>query len=103
MEIDGKPSMDDIHDIIGASAIDTVALRHLGEPLMVMCVDDRAYETVEIDHGRGSLELKPIRALKPVNEAATQLYHANCKPGTKHKILGDVVVVPDEDFSDGQD
>ncbi len=35
---------------------------------------------------------------KPVNAKATQLYHANCLPGTTHQIVGDVVIVLDDDF-----
>lgn len=66
---------------IKAEGIDTVQLRHLGRPLHVMLVDD----TGLIDG-------------KPVNEKASQLYWANCRPGTTHPICGDVVVVLDLDF-----
>lgn len=103
MPIDGRCRMHDICEMIGATTLDTVWLRHLGEPRMMMVVDDRAYEYVVINHGRGHYENKPVRALKPVNEAATALYHANCKPGTKHSILGDVVIVPDSDFASDED
>lgn len=72
----------DILKAIGADTIDTVSLRHLGEPLHVMIVDD----TGMLDN-------------KPVNEKATELYHANCHPGTTTPIHGDVVVVPDSDFA----
>lgn len=34
----------------------------------------------------------------PVNAKATELYHANCRPGTTHEIRGDVCIVLDEDF-----
>jgi hypothetical protein len=68
--------------MIGADMIDTVVLRHLGHPVQVMIVDD----TGMIDG-------------KPVNVKATELYHANCHPGTTHQIHGDVVVVPDDDFA----
>lgn len=50
-------------------------------------------------NGNGSFELKCIRARKPVNAKATELYHAVCKPGTTHQIVGDVAIVNDEDFA----
>jgi hypothetical protein len=34
-----------------------------------------------------------------VNEKATALYLANCRPGTKHRIVGDVVIVFDDDHA----
>lgn len=97
----------DIPALIGAEVLDTVNLRHFGYPLMVMSIDDRAYETEMVDHGmkRGPLgdarhlETRPTKALKPVNEIATALYHANCYPGTTHQILGDVFIAPDDDFA----
>ncbi len=67
---------------INAETLDTVALRHMGNPLHVMLIDDSGYE----------------KGL-PVNGEATRLYHLNCKPGTTHQILGDVVIIPDEDFA----
>jgi hypothetical protein len=36
---------------------------------------------------------------KPVNQKATALYHAVCRPGTLHQIHGDVVIVSDRDFT----
>jgi hypothetical protein len=98
-ELHGPVSMADIEQMIGAAGIDTVNLRHMGHPLHVMVVDDNGYETVHVDHGDGHHELKPVRARKPVNEKATNLYWANCKPGTTHQIVGDVVIVPDDDFA----
>jgi hypothetical protein len=85
--------------LIGAAATDTVILRHMGHPLHVMVVDDLGYETELIDHGDGHFESRCVRARKPVNAEATQLYHLNCLPGTTHQIVGDVVIVPDEDFA----
>ena len=41
----------------------------------------------------------PAKPRKPINEKATALYHANCRPGTTHQIVGDVVIVPDEDYA----
>ena len=86
--------------MIDARACDTVALRHLGQPLHVMLVDDYGYETETITLRPGLIEQRPVRALKPVNVKATALYHAECVPGTTHQIVGDVVVVPDDDFAD---
>lgn len=72
-----------IRQIIGAgdSGLDTVSLRHLGRPPVVMLVDD-------LGHDKG----------RPVNPTATALYHANCVPGATHPIVGDVFIAPDSDF-----
>lgn len=83
-----------IAKLIGAGCTDTVNLRD-GR---VMLVDDYGYETETIDHGNGRLELKCTKARKPVNPAATKLYHAICRPGTTHEIVGDVAIVNDADF-----
>jgi hypothetical protein len=91
-------SFEKIHQLIGADMCDTVALRHMGEPLHVMLLDDNGYETKAIEHD-GYVEVRPIRALKPINEEATRLYLLNCLPGTTHQIVGDVVIVPDEDYA----
>jgi hypothetical protein len=88
---------DEIRRLIGADTMDTVALHHMGRPLHVMMVDDMGYETKAVVDGN-TTHLVPVRALKPVNLKATELYHANCMPGTLHQIVGDVLVVPDEDF-----
>lgn len=79
--IDGPCSISQIKTYIGASCLDTVQLRHLGQPRQVMFVDDAGHQ-------------KRL----PVNEKATALYHANCKPGTSHTIRGDVIVALDDDF-----
>lgn len=79
--LDHPANVREVCRLIGADALDTVNLRHLGAPAWVMLVDDAGM----ID-GR------------PVNEKATALYHANCRPGTPHQIHGDVVVAPDSDF-----
>lgn len=70
-----------VRELIGANVLDTVILRHLGQPLHVMIVNDLGHR-----HGL------------PVNAEATRLYLANCVPGTTHEIRGDVFVAPDEDF-----
>lgn len=75
-------SMSQIGALIGAACLDVVALRHLGNPLHVLVVDDQG-------HPKGL----------PVNAAATVLYHANCIPGATHVIRGDAVVLPDDDFA----
>ena len=80
--LDRPHSIREINSLIGANGLDTVQLRHLGRPAHVMLVDD----TGMVDG-------------KPVNEAATKLYWANCRPGTTHPICGDVVVVPDGDYA----
>jgi hypothetical protein len=89
----------DIEKLIGASSTDSVHLRHLGQPTMMMIVDDRGWETKTVHLGDGHIQLQPVRALKPVNVLATELYHANCHPGTTHVIVGDVLVCPDGDFA----
>jgi hypothetical protein len=98
-ELHGPVSMADVEQMIGAATVDCVSLRHLGKPLHVMIVDDHGYETEHVDHGNGHSELRPVRALKPFNDKATELYWANCRPGTQHRIVGDVVIVPDDDFA----
>jgi hypothetical protein len=90
-------SLGDVHAMIGARSLDTVTLRHLGTPLHVMLVDDEGWACETVDHGT-HVELRPTQALKPINEVATQLYHANCVAGTTHQIAGDVVVLPDSDY-----
>lgn len=77
-----RRSMSELEKIIGADGLDTVPLRHLGRPLQVMVVDD-------LGHPRG----------RPINERATELYRANCRPGTTHVIRGDVAIVFDEDYA----
>lgn len=88
----------EIRRLCAVKGFDIVRLRHLGEPLHVMLIDDDGWESEMIDHGNGQFELRPIRARKPINHAATTLYHANCIPGTKHSIAGDVFICPDADF-----
>lgn len=36
---------------------------------------------------------------KPINNKATKLYHAICRPGTTHCIHGDVAIVNESDFA----
>ena len=79
--LDTPQSISSIQRLIGAECLDVVQLRHLGSPAWVMLVDD----TGMID-GR------------PVNAKATEMYHANCRPGTPYQIHGDVVIALDGDF-----
>lgn len=88
-------SMDAIAVLIGAQTLDTVNLRD-GR---VMLVDDGGWETEMVDQGGGHLALKPIRARKPINPGATELYHSVCVPGTTHQIAGDAAIARDEDFA----
>ena len=92
-------SMRAAHDLIRAEAIDVVGLRHLGMPLHVMLVDDHGWEYEVVQIGPGHVEHRTTRPRKPINHAATELYLANCVPGTTHQIVGDVVIVPDEDYA----
>lgn len=92
-------AMPEIARLIGAATLDTVNLRHMGSPRHVMFVDDGGYETKLVELAPWHMELRPVRARKPVNANATALYHLNCQPGTTHQIVGDVVIAPDADFS----
>jgi hypothetical protein len=92
-------SMRAIRELIGAESLDTVALHHLGEPLHVMLIDDDGWEFEIIEHSPNHFEHRPTSARKPVNAEATRLYLANCRPGTTHQIVGNVVVMPDLDFA----
>lgn len=82
-ELIGPHALRDITQMIGADTLVVVKLRHMGEPLHTMLVDGDGY-------------LKGL----PTNVKATQLYHANCRPGTTRPICGDVVIVPDGDFAE---
>jgi hypothetical protein len=83
-----------VEQLIGATCLDTVNLRD-GR---VMMVDDSGYETELVEKAPGHVELKPMRALKPVNDKATQLYWSVCVPGTTHQIVGDVAIIADSDL-----
>jgi hypothetical protein len=97
-KLPGPVSVREICTLIGAATLDTVNLRHMGDPLHVMCVDDLGYDIKAIVDDDATL-LVPMSARKPVNVEATRLYHLNCQPGTTHQIVGDVVILPDEDFA----
>lgn len=81
--LDGPVSMTDIHRLIGADGCDTVTL---ADRIHVMVIDDLgAYSHL------------------PLNDKATALYHAVCRPGTGWPIFGDVVIVPDSDYGGDAD
>lgn len=94
-DVPKERAFQEIDRLIGATCTDCVNLR-AGR---VMIVDDNGYETETIDHGDGRFELRCIKARKPVNEKATAMYHAICRPGTTHQIVGDVAIALDEDFA----
>jgi hypothetical protein len=68
--------------LIGCETIDVVILPHLGDPMIVMLVDDEGM----------------IRDL-PINKVATALYRQS-RPDSIYAIHGNVVMCPDLDFSD---
>lgn len=81
-DFDQPRSIREIANLIGAANCDTVTLKHMGNPVHVMVIDDNG-----LNDGR------------PVNAEATRLYHLNCRPGTTAQIHGDVFITPDEDFA----
>lgn len=98
-DLPGPMTIRECCDLINADICDTIMLRHMGaKPLHVMICDDRGYDSVPVIEGN-TCHLEPVRARLPVNREATRLYHLNCRPGTTHQIVGDVVVVPDSDFA----
>jgi hypothetical protein len=74
-EHQGKASIAEIMRIIGCTGLDTVTI-------------DRKRQTVMFVDDTGMLEGKSV------NQKATALYRAVCKPGTVHQIHNDVVIVP---------
>lgn len=96
--LDKPRTMTEIEALIGASTLDSVSLRHLGRPLHVMLLDDGGHHTKHVETA-GHLQIISTGHRKPVNEKATALYWANCRPGTTHQIVGDVAIVPDSDFA----
>lgn len=76
-ELHGPHALQDIRQMIGADALDTVSL---ADRVHVMLVDDDG-----------------ISKGLPVNPAATRLYQD--ARGIPHQIRGDVVIVPDSDYA----
>jgi hypothetical protein len=92
---DRKTYLGKIRELIDAKSLDFVRIGKLENLDLVMAIDDLGYETETIEHGGNRFELKPVRALKPINPKATELYHAICYTGTTHQIVGDVVILHD--------
>lgn len=91
--VNERPSIRKIRDGIGGGNLDTVNLLdpwthgHLG---LVMLVDDiGSPQLADGSDGKGL----------PVNELATWLYWARCRPGTTHQIRGPVALCHDIDFA----
>lgn len=78
-ELHGPHALQDVRQMIGAVALDTVIL---ADRIHIMLVSDEGH-------------LKGL----PVNHEATRLYHEVCTPGTTWQIRGDVVIVPDSDYA----
>lgn len=94
-EIARAQALQQIYRLIGADTIDTVNLRD-GR---VMLVDDNGWDCEFVEHGDGRFSFVPTAPRKPINPAATALYHGVCLPGTTHQIVGDVAIALDEDFA----
>lgn len=78
---------------IGAEVMDSVSLRDGRR----MFVNDAGWDVVAVETSMGT-DLVPIAPRLPVNEKATALYLRVCKPGTTHRIVGDVAIVEDDPF-----
>jgi len=76
-DLHGPHALQDVRQMIGADALDTVSL---ADRVHVMLVDDDG-----------------ISKGLPVNPAATRLYQD--ARGIPHQIRGDVVIVPDSDYA----
>jgi hypothetical protein len=93
------PSASAICTAIGCTTLDVVHIGRAAGSDLMMSVDDNGWETKMVDHGWGRVEIKATTPRKPVNAKATALYHAICRPGTTHQIVGDVALAHDEDFA----
>ncbi len=94
-----KPSIPRFIVALGYTTFDTVLIGRTSGTDLVMFVDDLGWESEAIDFGDGRIELRPTKARHPVNPTATALYHAICKPGTTHEIVGNVAIAHDGDFA----
>lgn len=94
----GRPNIHDIAKAINAKLLDEVSVGRAVHNDVKMFVNDRGYDAIEIEKSPGHTDLVPIHAKFAVNVEATKLYHAICKPGTTHQIVGDVVLAHDNDF-----
>lgn len=90
------PTNNRIREAIGAKRLQFVTLSTCqGRADIVMAVDDDGWEYETVDRGHGRFENVPTRPTRPVNQRATELYLAICKPGTQHQIVGDVALAHD--------
>src|SRR5262245_62957022 len=92
--------IDTIKRQIDAQTIDAINLRD-GR---IMFVDDFGWETETVESevdGKRYVVLQPVRARKPINPEATKLYHAICRPGVTHQIVGDVAIITEDEAERG--
>lgn len=75
-------SLTEIREQLRTRVLEGITLVHWGVPLHTMLINEQ--------HGRKNGR---------VNVRATELYRANNKPGSKRQIRGDVMIVPDQDFT----
>ncbi len=75
-------TLTEIRTQLRARVLEGITLVHWGMPLHTMLLRD-----------------EPGRNNDRVNVQATELYRANCKPGSKRQIRGDALIVPDQDFT----
>jgi len=79
VDLPNKVNMKEIHKMIGADTLDTFTLT---DRVHVVLVDDLGHQ----------------KRLS-VNQKATELYWKRTGGPVDHRIVGDVVIVPDEDFA----
>ena len=75
-------TLTEIRAKLGTEVLEGITLVHWGLPLHTMLMREQ-----------------PGRKNARVNTEATTLYRANSKPGSKRQIRGDVLIVPDQDFT----
>lgn len=75
-------TLTEIRTQLRARMLEGITLVHWGIPLHTMLLNEQ-----------------PSRKNGRINIKATELYRANCKPGSKRQIRGDVLIVPDQDFT----
>jgi hypothetical protein len=93
-----RPTIERIEKVLGFSALEFVRIGKADDSDLVMAIDDNGY-VVEAVVDRNVTRLVSIRANHPVNEKATAFYHAICRPGTTHQIVGDVAIMHDSEFA----
>jgi hypothetical protein len=93
----GTPPTEQAALLIGADMLDFVRIGLLEGTDLVMAVDDNGWEYEVVQHNEQHFEHRAIKARKPINQRATELYHEICKPGTTHQIVGDVAIMHDGD------